>query len=54
MTNDRRAHDTNVANAANRMDENLTNEIAKIQDQLQSEYVYRIPIKFLCILGLVN
>ena len=49
-----RAHHTTAANAANRTDENLTNGIAKFHDQLKSEYVYRIPLKFLCDLGLVN
>ena len=49
-----RAHHTTAANAANRMDENLTNRTAKFQDQLKSEYVCRIPLKFLCDLGLVN
>ena len=50
----RRAHYTTTANAAHRTDENLTNKIAKFQNQLKSEYVYRIPLKFLCDLGLVN
>ena len=38
---DRREDCTNAANAANRMNENLTDRIAKFQDQLKSEYVYR-------------
>lgn len=46
--NDRRTHDTNAANPANRADENLTDRIAKFQDQLKSEYLYSIPLKFLC------
>ena len=50
----RRAHYTNAANASNRTDENLTNRIAKLQNQLKSEYVYRIPLKFPSDLGLVN
>ena len=50
----RRAHYMNAANAANRTDENLTDRIAKFQDQLKSEYVYRIPLEFLCDLDLVN
>ena len=50
----RRVHYTNAANAANRTDENLTDSIAKFQNQLKSEYVYRIPLKFLSDLGLVN
>ena len=33
---DRYLHYTNAANAANRTDENLTNRIAKFQDQLKS------------------
>ena len=45
---DRCMHYTNVANAANRMDENLTNKITKFQDQLKTEYVSRVPLKFLC------
>ena len=36
---DRRMHYTNAANAANRTDENLTDRIAKLHDQLKSEYV---------------
>ena len=39
---------------ANRTDENLTYRIAKFQNQLKSEYVYRIPLKFLRDLRLVN
>ena len=33
-------HYTSAANAANRTDENLTDRIAKFQDQLKSEYGY--------------
>ena len=52
---DRRAHYTpTTANAGNRMDENLTDIITKFQGQLKNEYVYRIPLKFLCYLGFVN
>ena len=51
---DRRAHYTTAANAANRTDENLTDRIAIFKDQLKSECVYRILLKFLCDLGLVN
>ena len=47
-------HYTNTANAAYRADENLNDRIAKFQDQLESEYVYGISLKFLCDLGLVN
>ena len=53
--NDRRAHYTTTnATAGNRTDENLTERITKIQDQLKEEYVYRIPLKYLCDLGLVK
>ena len=53
--NDRRAHYTTMnATVGNRNDENLTERIGKFQDQLKEEYVYRIPLKYLCNLGLVN
>ena len=39
---------------ANRTDENLTYRISKFQNQLKSEYVYRIPLKFLRDFRLVN
>ena len=35
-------------------DENLTDRIAKFTNQLQNEFVYRIPLKFLCDVSLVN
>ena len=44
---------TNAA-ALHRTDENLTERIEKVQDQLKNEYVYRIPLKYLCDVGLVN
>ena len=52
---DRRAN--NVANtfdAPKRTDANLTEGIKKFQDQLKNEGIYRVPLKFLCSLGLVN
>ena len=53
--NDRHAHYTTTnATVGNRTDENLTDRIAKFQDQLKTEYIYRIPLKYLCNLGLVN
>ena len=53
--NDIRAHRTTInATAPNRTDENLTKIIEKFQDQIKSKYVHRIPVKFLCDLGLVN
>ena len=51
---DRQAHRANDANAVNRTNENLTDRIAKFADQLQNECIYRIPLKFLCDIGLVN
>ena len=45
---------TTSATAPNRTDENLTDRITKFQNQLKNEYVYRIPLKYLCDLGLVN
>ena len=38
----------------NRIDENLTDRIKNFQNQIKSEFVHRIPLKFLCYLGLVN
>ena len=40
--------------AGNRTNRNLTKIIQKIQDQFKIEYVYRIPLKYLCKIGLVN
>ena len=51
---DRQAHHLNAANAANRMDKNLTDRIAKFANQLQNEFIYRTPLKFLYDVGLVN
>ena len=53
--NDRHAHHTTTnATTGNRTDENLTERIEKFQDQLKEEYVYRIPLKYLCDLGVVS
>ena len=51
---DRQAHHPNTVNAANRMDKNLTDRIAKFANQLQNEFIYRTPLKFLYNVGLVN
>ena len=52
---DRRTHyTTTTATTGQGMDKNLTDRMAKFQDQLKDEYVYRIPLKFLCNLVLVN
>ena len=40
--------------ASNRTDNDLTYRITKFQNQLKGVYVYRIPLKLLCDLGLVN
>ena len=53
--NDRCAHYTTMnVTAGNRTNENLTERIEKFQDQLKNEYVYGIPLTYLCDLGLVN
>ena len=53
--NDRRPHYTTTnATVGNRTDKNLTETIEKFQDQLKDEYVYRIPLKYLCDLRLIN
>ena len=52
---DRRAN--NVANAADapeKTDPNLTKRIQKFQEQLKNESVYRVPLKSLCSLELLN
>ena len=52
---DRCAHYTTTnATAGNRTNENLTDRIAKFQDQIKDKYIYRIPLKYLCNLGLVS
>ena len=53
----KRRRANNVANtvyAPKRTDANLTKGIKKFQDQLENKGTYRIPLKFLCSLGLVN
>ena len=53
--NDRCAHYTTTnATTGNRTDENLTERIDRLQDQLKDEYVYKTPLKYLGHLGLVN
>ena len=53
--NEIRAHRTTTdATAPCRTDGNLIERIDKFQDQIKSEFVNRIPLKFLCDLGLVN
>ena len=40
--------------AVNRTDESLDERLDKFSNQLQDEYYYMIPLRFLCDLGLVN
>ena len=51
---DRQDEQTNDANADNRTDDNIDERIQKFQNQLQNVYWYRIPLKYICDLGLVN
>ena len=53
--NDIRVHRTTTnATDPNRTNENLTERIEKVQDQIKSVFVYRIPLKVLYDLGLLN
>ena len=55
INTNRRSHYTATrATAQNRPKKNLTDKITKLQEQLKDEYVYRIPLKFLYNLVLVN
>ena len=47
---DRQSHKTNDVDAVKRTDNNLI----EFADQLQTEFYYRIPLRFLCSLGLLN
>ena len=49
---DRRSHSNN--NEVFRTDDNLENREDKFATQINSKYVYRIPLKFLCNLGKIN
>ena len=40
--------------AGNITDENLIDRKAKFQNQIKNKYVYRIPLRSLCDVGLVN
>ena len=50
----RKHYTTQNADVVNRTDENLDEKLDKFSDQLQNEYYYIIPLRFLCDLGLVN
>ena len=45
---------TQKADVVNRKDKNLDDRLDKFSDQLQDEYYYMIPLRFLCDLGLEN
>ena len=49
---DRRSHSND--NEAFRTDDNLEDLKDKFADQIDSKYVYRIPLKYLCNLGKIN
>ena len=51
---DRWDEQTNDANADNRTDDNIDERIQKFQNQLKNVYCYRISLKYMCNLGLVN
>ena len=52
---DRRQHRKAAGVNANvRTDDNVEDRIAKFQNQIQTTKYYRIPLKYLCNLGLVN
>ena len=50
----RRSHKANDADAGKRTDDNLDDRINKFADQPQTESYYRIPLRFLCSLGIIN
>ena len=52
--NRRKHYATQNVDATNRTDDNLDDRLDKFSDQLQDEYYYMTPLKFLYDLGLVN
>ena len=50
----RKHYTTQNADAAKKTDENLDDRLDKFSDQLQDEFYYMIPLRFLCDLGFVN
>ena len=50
----RKHYATQAADVDKRTDDNLDDRLDNFSDQLQNEYYYRIPLRFLCDLGLVN
>ena len=51
---DKQSYKTIDADAGKRTDDNFDDRIHKFADQLQTEFYYRIPLRFLCSLGLIN
>ena len=47
-------HTAAAEDANNRTDDNLNQRIEKFQNQLKTVYYYRIPLIYICDLGLVN
>ena len=47
-------HTANAENANNRTDDNIDERIQKFQNQLKTDYFYRISLKYICNLGKVN
>ena len=56
LDNEDRRDEHTAANevANNRTDDNLNDRIGKFQSQIRTTYYYRIPLKYLCNIGLVN
>ena len=50
----RKRHTAAGGDAGERTDDNIDERIQKFVTQLQNTYYYRIPLKFICDLGLVN
>ena len=50
----RKRHTAAGGDAGERTDDNIDERIQKFATQLQNTYYYRIPLKFICDLGLVN
>ena len=47
-------HTAQVEDAGDRTDNNIDDRIQKFRTQLQNTYYYRIPLKYICVIGYVN
>ena len=47
-------HTAANGNEDNRTDDNINDRTEKFQNQIRTTYYYRIPLKYLCNIGLVN